>query len=208
VNVSATTISGDQVRGPVKVRIVGLNVVQKNVEVGVNVSYPSGPDLRLPFIPKLPSIGQQTTTPPAAAPTPASTTATGNKATTRMLARNVLPTPTDVGPAFSDLVNDLNLYEGSRFALQQSIQTGVDTVNNANTRVNAFVSSSSVSLAADPTGATLLSQISPLLSTVVSPASTFRWPSSDVAVLETDLADLKNNLAVLQDNTGWAGWIV
>lgn len=207
VNVSAATVSGDQVRGPVKVRIVGLNVIQKNVEVGVNVSYPNGPDLSLPFVPKLPSTGSQTTIPPAAAATAASTTATTNKATSRMLARNVLPGINDVGPVFADLVNDLNLYEGSRFALQQSIQTGIDTVNEANSRINAFVSSSGVALAADANGTTLLSQISPLLSTVVSPALAYSWPSGNVAALETDLAVLKNNLVVLQDNSGWAGWI-
>jgi hypothetical protein len=207
VNVSAATVSGDQFRGPARVRIVGINVVQKNVEVGVNVSYPQGPDLSLPFVPKLPSVGSQTTTAPAATPTAASMSATANKAATRTLARNVLPNTGDVGPVFGNLVNDLNQDEGSRFALQQSIQTGIDTVNEANTQVNAFVSSSSIALAADPNGVSLLSQIPPLLNTVLSPALAYHWPSADVAVLETDLATLRNNLVVLQDNSGWAGWI-
>jgi hypothetical protein len=207
INVSATSVSGDQVRGPIKVKLVGINVIQKNVEVGINVSYPSGPDLTLPFIPKFTGSGPMTTTPPAAAPTPASASAIANKAANKMLSRNVLPNPNDVGPVFNDLVADLNRYEGARFALQGSILNGIDAVGTANTRVTAFVSSSNLALATDPTGSTLLIQIGPLLSSFVNPALSYRWPSSDVATLETNLAVLKNDLVVLQDNPGWTGWV-
>jgi hypothetical protein len=207
VNVSATSVSGDQVRGPITVRLVGINVIHWNVQVGVNVTYPSGPDLTLPFIPKLTGTGAQTTTPPPTTPTDASRSATTNTAPNQMLAPHTLLQPQDVGGVFTYLVNKLNQYEGDRLDLQGNIQTGIATVSDANTKVAAFASSSDLALATQPEGATLLPQIAPLLSGYVAPALSYHWPNANVATLETNLVVLKNNLVVLQDNPGWSDWI-
>jgi hypothetical protein len=189
VNVASTTISGDQVRGPIKVQIVGVNIIQRNVQVGINVTYPAGPDLTLPFIPPIPKSG--------AAPT---TTAPSQL----LVAPHAPPT---VASIFDGLIESLKSYEKERYRLQGSIQTAIDTVNSASMQVGAFVGSSNAALAADPAGKGLLSQIRPMITGPIQAALAASWPNSDVAALEGNLAMLKDSLATLSSNGDWSTWI-
>jgi len=210
VNVASASLSGDQVRGPIDVLIVGINPVRANVKVGINVTYTPGPDLTLPFIPPLPKSGAQTTTAPLQGGAPSTVGASGTVANARahaVIARNTLPQPPDVGLTFSALVDNLNEYEQTRYALQGNIQTMIDAVNAATSQVAGFVSSSDVSLKADPTGATLLPRIPPIFNGPIATAISEQWPNSDISTLEGNLSVLKDSLAALPDNAGWAAWV-
>jgi hypothetical protein len=209
VNVAAVSVSGDQVRGPIKVKLVGINVIKQNVQVGVNVTYPAGPDLTLPFIPPIPKSTPQTTTPPTqtgSASTAGASATLGQAQAHGLIARNTLPQSPDVGLTFNALVNNLNTYEQTRYTLQSAIQDVIDQINSATQEVTSFVGSSDSALAANPTGTTLLARIPTILNGTLQAALAARWPNSGIANLEGDLAVLKNSLAVLPDNTGWVAW--
>src|SRR5438874_10664139 len=65
VNVAVERRSGEKTRGPVTIRLTGVNVVRYDVLAGVSVTFTAGPDLRVPFIPPIPAVAAGTPTPPA-----------------------------------------------------------------------------------------------------------------------------------------------
>jgi hypothetical protein len=210
INVASTAVSGDQVRGPIKVQLVGVNVIQRNVQVGVNVTYPAGPDLTLPFIPPIPKSAPQSATPPTQGGAPsaaAADTISRAQSLRAIIPRNTLTQSSDVGLAFSALVTNLNDYEQTRYSLQGDIQNSIDRVNSATSQVTALVTSSDSALASDASGTALLRQIPLLLSGAVSGALSSTWPNSGVAALESNMSILKNSLATLPDNPGWLAWV-
>jgi hypothetical protein len=211
INISATSISGDQVSGPAQVQLVGLNTIQRNIQVGVNVTYPAGPDLSLPFIPPIPTAGKQTTPPvqpPGGAPAPSGAGATQaqNARARRAITSQSLSTNQDVNVVFNGLVDALNNYETDRSSVQEAIQNTILLTNQTTTAVTAFVQSVDSSLAAQPTGATVLLRI-PAVNAQIDMALMAVWPNADIAGLEGNLQVLKNNLATLQDQGGWAAWV-
>jgi len=212
VNVSARSTTGEEVRGPVTVLVVGINPVKASNVVGVNVTYTPGPDLTLPFIPPIPASGAQTTTAPSqgAARPPSSGAANATLSQARAktaIARNSLSEPSDIGLTFAALIDNLNEYEQTRFALQGNIQASIDSATLATSQVAAFVSGSDATVKADPTGAVLLAQIPGVLNGPMSVALAAQWPNAEVSSLEGNLQVLKNSLATLPDNTGWTGWV-
>ncbi len=210
INVASTAVSGDQVRGPIQVQLVGVNVIQRNVQVGVNVTYPAGPDLTLPFIPPIPKSTAQTTTPPTQAGAPsaaAADTVSKAQSLTATIPRNTLSQPSDVGLAFNALVTNLNTYEQARYTLQGDIQDAIDRVNLATSQVTGFVMSSDSALASDASGASLVTQMPMLLNGPIAEALASTWPNSGVAALESSMSILKNSLATLPDNPGWTAWV-
>src|SRR5947207_3074522 len=67
VNVAQTVPSGNKIRGPVTVRVRGVNGLRRNAQLQTTTTYPAGPSLSgIPFIPPIPSSGPQNTVAPAA----------------------------------------------------------------------------------------------------------------------------------------------
>lgn len=55
VNVASEQRTGDKVRCPATVRLENLNILRYDIRIGQEVTFPSAPDLKLPFIPPIPA---------------------------------------------------------------------------------------------------------------------------------------------------------
>src|SRR5215212_8393091 len=61
VNASTDQLTGEKVRGPADITISNLNILRYDIHIGQTVTFSAGPDLKLPFIPPIPTGAAQTT---------------------------------------------------------------------------------------------------------------------------------------------------
>jgi hypothetical protein len=57
----------DKIRGPATIKLKNLNILRYDIQVGTTVTFTAGPDLKLPFIPPIPTRAATTGTPTGAA---------------------------------------------------------------------------------------------------------------------------------------------
>jgi hypothetical protein len=161
-------------RGPAVIKLTHVNVLKYDVLQGVSVTFSSGPDLRVPFIPPI-------LTAPAAVPAqPAPVVAPGQPAV-------VLP-PDPLGPFFTSLA----AIESSRFSVQSKIEDALVKVATATNGIQQLLASSDAALKEDSADAVVASvrAVLPMLATAV----TARWPESDILTNLAALATLRTDV--------------
>jgi hypothetical protein len=187
VDVARTQLSGEKIRGPATVRLTNVNILRYDVKVGQDITFPPGPDLKLPFIPPIPT--QQ---------------APANPAATKGLLSDYRAMSTD--RAFRELSDYLDGLEREKFEeVTQKITAAIGATNSAKDQLESLVSSSDSTLSS-PGGPQAILAAIPAVRTTIASALANSWPDVKIEEMLTEFDLLKNAFVTLRANADFADW--
>jgi len=185
VNVNAATdqITGEKVRGPADITITNLNILRYDTQIGQTITFSAGPDLKLPFIPPIPTEAAESTGESAGS-------STGPQR--------------DFATLFTAYRNALNRIESDRVSrVQTPIVTAISAANNARDNLESLVLASDSVLTSGGGPTALIAGIRRLLEpsgTSPSPidsALAQSWPDREIEDVLGRLDVLENNVLTL-----------
>jgi hypothetical protein len=183
IDTATERLSGEKVRGPVTITLRNLNVLRYDIQVGRTVTFTAGPDLKLPFIPPIPT--QQA----PAAPTTGQSAVNANAVN-------------DVQTAFEGLVID---FASLNTAFVTDVQRPINNVSLARDELEAFVSASD-SILRTPGGAQSIVDGIPRVVTTIDGALAQPWPDAAIVRLLGELDSLRVRVFGLQSMPGFKDW--
>ncbi|HVQ40374.1 MAG TPA: hypothetical protein VMS31_22725, partial [Pyrinomonadaceae bacterium] len=195
-DVSKEVLSGDKIRGPATIELKNLNVLRYDIRVGKDATFPPAPDLKLPFIPPIPTQPKKPATDPAAAGVAGD-----------------LPDP--ITAAFSVSVTSLNLIEGEKAReVNGKIAQAISTVNLARGNLESLVTTSDSTLSTGGGPSAIIMEASRLTSGggEIDLALAKSWPDEKIEELLGNLEILKNDLLTLPttpvgaNDKSWTQW--
>lgn len=194
VIVSNEQFTGDKIRGPATIEFQNLNVLRYDIKIGKDVTFAAGPDLKLPFIPPIPSQPQKSN-------------AGGTPGLVAAAAGAMLAAPAaacnSIQSCFRDLIDQLNGIEHAKATNVNGPITQISAdVNLAKADVESLVGASDSILATGGGVPALLAALTPILGGGGSPGSintalSTSWPDSKIEELLGRLNTLKNDLLSL-----------
>jgi hypothetical protein len=189
VDVSKEVLSGDKIRGPATIELKNLNIVRYDIRVGKDVTFPPPPNLKLPFIPPIPTQPQS----PAVAPVAAAGGVVGDPITAQ----------------FNVAVAKLNALEGEKaLEVNGTIVRAIAAVNLASDALESLVTASDSILATGGGPSAIVMQVTSLTAAggEIDTALTQTWPDAKIENLLGRLEIIKNDLLTLPTNTMGGNW--
>lgn len=201
-DVSKEVLSGDKIRGPATIELKNLNVLRYDIRVGKDATFPPAPDLKLPFIPPIPTQTKSAAVSAAAA-------AVSAKAGAAPAALNPIP------DGFDGLVTLLNAIEGEKTTeVNQKIVQAISAVNLARGSLESLVTTSDSTLSTGGGPNAIILEVMSLtgVNGEIDKALGKTWPDEKIEELIGRLEILKNDLLTLPTTpvTGaeitWTAW--
>lgn len=183
IDVATERLSGEKVRGPATITLRNLNILRYDIQVGRTVTFTAGPDLKLPFIPPIPT---------AQAPAAKST---GQSAVNADAVNNVQTT-------FEGLVAD---FVSVNTAFVSDVQRPINNVSLSRDELEAFVLASD-SILRTPGGAQSIADGIPRIITSINGALAQPWPDAAIVRLLGELDSLRVRVFGLQSMPGFKDW--
>jgi hypothetical protein len=190
VDVATEQFSGDKVRGPSTIQLKNLNVLRYDIRVGRDVTFPPGPDLKLPFIPPLPEQPKK------------DNKGSGGAAIALVDSHADVKCMT-IPDCFNEAVGKLNDIERDKAVnVNQEIDAVSGEVNRVKSDLEALVSASD-SILATAGANTLITNVNALLGPAPAGAVTIddalnaQWPDARIEDLIGRLNVLRNMLTAL-----------
>lgn len=180
INVATEQFSGEKMRGPATLTLKNVNVLRYDVRVGTSVTYANGPDLRLPFIPPIPSTPQPGRL-KITLGAPGGVTTGTRETLAEFLERQL---------------GELESIEDDRYSrVQQPIVETVRRTNAASDAIKALVGASDAILQFADGPQRLVEQVTKVLGDVEAARKAPAWPYNDVENLLKRLAVVRNEIS-------------
>jgi len=181
VNAATDQLTGEKVRGPADIYISNLNILRYDIQIGQTITFSAGPDLKLPFVPPIPTEGAQTT---------------GESAGSSSGPQR------DFATLFTAYRNALNRIESDRVSrVQTPIVNAISAANNARDNLESLVLASDSVLNTGGGPAALIAAIRRLVeppgTSVIDNALNQSWPDREIEDLLGRLDVLENNVLTL-----------
>lgn len=197
VDVAKGKTTGDKIRGPAKIRLKNLNILRYDIRVGQDVTFPTAPDLTLPFIPPIPDQPEQLT------------------GVNAFVASNDA-----IDDKFKQLLVNLDPIETEKATqVNGVIETAISNTNTAKNNLEALVTTSDAVLTTGGGPGAIIVGLPPLIGSPgggaageIDIALSYAWPDAKIENLLGRLQLLRNGLLTLPTtplsagDTTWDNW--